>query len=290
MSYYLDKLCLSNGLSKLEEQKLINHEYGVKLRALAKICNLNVYIAMNYSGNKALPQLAKRPYQMLEAGELLPRNQNAASNNQFENFLSELYQKVPSNPDFSKIMILRYYRLPISYLSGDWFEFYGSLREEFDAVTHNYLSKIQSRWNRDQDVLVVRKPNSTWLNERSAARSKYDAESAMCNRKYIAKAKSFGKQVVAAFTDKDYRDFIADQDNFICYYFPRYLKQFCTKYHLSSYLDADGKEACALEDEAFFCILSLVREQLLKQFESFWQKSIATELYGDNQFTKGEFL
>lgn len=92
--YYLCKLRYKNGLSKQEERELAQRSYGVKLQALAKICNLNCFMMLALqtpeemeSPNSTsqmeppkpngqgiiIPAKAKLAYKLLMSDQILPR-------------------------------------------------------------------------------------------------------------------------------------------------------------------------------------------------------------------------
>lgn len=270
-----------NDLSKQEEAKLVEFPYGNDIRSLAKLCNLNTYITINYSIDGIIPGKAKKPLQQLLDGKLLPvAINNPEYKGRYDQYFCDLYTVVPCNPDFSYFALLRYYHLPLDSLLSAEPSFFSDIEESVSVAVTQYKEILKRKYWQDQQVSEFHDGKEyAWLNSRTEARIQYRLKNIPERNKYIKHAKIFASQIVSKFTLNDYRSFINQVENFNVHYFPLFLRNFCEVYDISGYIDVSAQEACFLEDEAYVTILDLIHNQLLENVSNFWRKHIENELY-----------
>lgn len=269
-----------NDLSKQEEAKLTELSYGNDIRSLAKLCNLNAYIAMKYSIAGTIPGKVKKPLQQLQAGNLLPVANNYCDQDSFDRYFDGLYKLIPCNPDFSYFALLRYYRLPLDLLLSAEPDFFSDIEEAVVVAVTQYREELKHKYWQDQQIFNFYDGKEyEWLNGRIETRIQYRLQNTPRRNKYVKHAKVFASQIVEKFTKDDYRKFIEQIKNFHVNYFPMFLRDFCETHDISGHDDVSDQEKCFFEDEAYVTVLDLVQNQLLENVAEFWQNAIAKELY-----------
>ena len=291
---YIEKYCHANGLSRKEENKLLKLHYGEKLRALAKLCNINIKIMSDYLPEEDLPSGAVSARKQLLADKILPKYEDRDN-------LKDIYKQyfirnydyinVPSFTDFSKLAVLRYYRLPFQ----DDFESIPNilnlstqctrwLIEEFcTSIRKKYYKKLFSSVSDSHGVKVTKKhkkdKKSNPKNCQEIIRKYYSPKSVIECRDYTEKTRSLVNIIIKEFEDLDYREFISDTKNFDFIYFPEYLKHFCEKHKLNDYGSLCDEEKATVEEVAFSEILQLVQAFLSENLDSFWRNIISEEVH-----------
>lgn len=269
-----------NDLSKAAEKHLMEHSYGLAIRALAKMCNLNTYITMNCLPTNTVPAKAKTPLKLLAEGKLLLERPGTKGFDYFDRYFDGMYQQLPAVPGFSQLALIRYYRLPLdSYLNANP-DFFVDIEESASSALSRYTEMLRHNYWLEQSVFNYKSgEESIWVNKRYDARIQYKLKNVSMRKKYTKHGKSFACGIVSAFTKEDYREFIGNPQNFHVQYFPLYLRQFCKKHFILEYEKASDQEACFLEDDAFYAILDMIQGYLLENLHIFWHDTVARELY-----------
>ena len=291
---YIEKYCHANGLSRKEENKLLKLHYGEKLCALAKLCNINIKIMSDYLPEEDLPSGAVSARKQLLADKILPKYEDRDNSKDIykQYFIRNYdYINVPSFTDFSKLAVLRYYRLPFQ----DDFESIPNilnlstqctrwLIEEFcTSIRKKYYKKLFSSVSDSHGVKVTKKhkkdKKSNPKNCQEIIRKYYSPKSVIECRDYTEKTRSLVNIIIKEFEDLDYREFISDTKNFDFIYFPEYLKHFCEKHKLNDYGSLCDEEKATVEEVAFSEILQLVQAFLSENLDSFWRDIISEEVH-----------
>ena len=150
------------------------------------------------------------------------------------------------------------------------------------VITTRYQRTLLQRFQ-DQTVHdFTLTENNEMLRERQKARVSYKTGNMAQRKIFLQHAKAFASQIIAVFSEADYREFISKTKNFQVVFFPEYIEQFCCKHSIPGYSSVDSKEKCFLEDEAYETILTLCQSYLLANVTSFWQTKISQWLSDDS--------
>jgi len=274
-----------NDLSKAGERELLKYTYGEDIRAIAKLCNYNAYIAMNYLPKDKAPRKGKRALEKLSEGKSLPKiGITTQTSDYLRDYFSGLYILVPSNI-LCYLMLVRCYHLSfdslVDFLPGyeQEHEFFTEMEGALGNALRSYCDQIQRKYEDDPLLgFEIEGRSYSWLNMRKLARSSYQYQDVLKLNQYAKSKAKFTTEIIKNFTDEAYMEFISDVKNFHVDYFPMYLKCFCEKYCILRYEKAGEMEKCFLEDAAFAVILELLKATLQRNARSFLENLFYSEL------------
>ena len=246
-----------NGLSKREEKELAKLPYGEHVRAVAKLCNINVWLMLKCG--TPVPSKAKKPLALLMQGDLLPANREIISNQDFGAYLDRYCVE----SDLTYLALVRYYHVPLEQDFDLTPLGIASIEEEFELVSSVYIGEICKQF-KDAQYLAT-STCRLWENPMDVL--------------YLVRSKKFASEIARNFTRVDYVDFLSDTEYFRYTKFSEYLTAFCDKYNLSHYKTIHLDEKIYWEYEALTTMLQMVQAYLKESFMRYWQDTLTELLY-----------
>lgn len=293
LSTCLSNLWMKNDLSRKEVQhlkKFVNAETIRALRALGKLCNLNVQLSMQDRNNLSfdhVPSRVKSAYKELIEGHIFTKMQppSSVAQNVFDYYFKELYHVIPCNPNFSYLALLRYFHLPIYSIFYQESHGLKQLINLMEKVTYQYFETISSSFKEESRIVFHTglssngKDESTQIRRIVEERVTYNYEDSSMRLEHLKSAKLLSVDITRNFSESDYTDFIQSRNNFKVEHFIFWLERFCGKYGLTRFTNASPREACYMVEDAFSTIMSIVQSYLMRNFVHFWQGKVEEILY-----------
>lgn len=217
---YLLRYRTQNGLSKPEEKKLKELPYGKEVRSLAKLCNLNVSSIVYNVCNQV-----KKPYALLKQGKLLPPCENLYRDHDcqvnlcksgYGDHFGDLYKPVTGIHFLSYLALLRYYGFPYDLTAQ--FEvfkkFFGDIEQSMLIATGRCVRSVMEKYDDDRFSIGVAVGNNEFLLERLHAKMARNVDGMDQRMSFLQHAKALASQIIAKFSETDYRGFISKSTNF----------------------------------------------------------------------------
>lgn len=259
---YFDKLKVRNGPPKDNTK---NVPYRQEIEALAKLCNLNSCLAYNLHtydhSERQLPPALRKALNMLKNGEILP----VEVKEQIEgvpplyDYLDDLYQNIDSQ-EFSDLVFLYYYRLPLSTVASDFWGVSGII-QMLQRVTHQYALNLLEDYEKDCSVVVQWQGKDNRVEQASltAGHEQYARD-----RKDLIRASELICKLMRKFDKSGFLVFIEN------YHRPENFHLLLTnlfeKYDITEYRELTPRVWYYTEQQAFPLIIQFVESYLAEEF------------------------